>query len=704
MRTTCKELRRGPLAWARRLACAFLTLACAAPSDAYVRFGEFGQYDSPGNFNLNNFDIYTPNSGIAVGAPTIIDIHGGGYTSGDKAVDWQFCGALADRGYNVVSMNYTLAVPNVSSSFPQTFRDVRAMIRWVRTEGVQHGLSPTIVIVGHSAGATIGLAAAYAPEIPEFLPPGDPPPGGYRVDAAVGFFGRYDLVWDAQTYGTSLNVYNYLRIAFNQPGGPERFAAAAARTYVGGCSPPTKLVVGDADAVVPMGNSIRLAGALTNAGVFNLLNVVAGAGHGTGVLGSPIYLADAVATDLPRLLAASNPMCGLVAPSNDQCVDARVIAPASEIDATTIGATSDGASPCGAGDTRDVWFRFTPPELAWYTFTTAGTTGLARTSITVFDGCQSNAAKLGCAHAPDAHQNQLRLLLAAGAPVVIRVAGDGGSSGVLRFGVDGGEPYYPPPINDTCAGATEAGLGFTLGTTLGSAISGSGPCGFNDVADAWFRFVAPEQGRYRFDTLGSIGLPDTTIAVYSACGGAPLTCNDNTGADVTTSRTDLLMQPGAAALVRIAGNNFTAGSFVVGISRLIPATGACCEGGVCTTSDADLCVNGVFTAGQTCAAVPCNPIGQAPGACCTGAACTITDAGACAGSFQGTGATCGTAGNPIACCPANFNRVGGVGVQDVFDFLAAYFQGLPAADINRDGVVGVQDIFDFVSAYFTPCT
>lgn len=704
MQRITRGLRPGLLTRGRGLVFASVVLACAASAKGYVRYGDFSQYDSPGNFNQNTFDIYTPNGGVLVGAPTVIDIHGGGYTSGDKAVDWQFCGALADRGYNVVSMNYTLAVANVSSSFPQTFRDVRAMIRWIRTEGVQIGLSPTIVIVGHSAGGTIGLAAAYAPESPEFLPPGDAPPGGYRVDATVGFFGRYDLVWDAQTYGTSLNVYNYLRVGFNHPGGPERYAAAAARTYVGGCSPPTKLVVGDADAVVPMGNTIRLAGALTNAGVFNILQVEPGAGHGTGVLGNPVYLANAVSQDLPRLLAASNPTCGLVAPSNDQCIDARVIAPGNEIDATTIGATSDGASSCGFGDTRDVWFRFTSPDLRWYTFSTAGTTGLARTSMTVLNGCEGGAQVLACAHGPNPELTQARLLLGTGQTALIRIAGDGGSSGVFRLGVDEGEAYYPPPINDACADATEAGLGFTLGTTLGAAISGGGACGENDVADAWFRFAAPEYGRYRFDTLGSHGLPDTTISLYGECGGAPVTCNDNTAVDVTTSRTDLLMQSGSQVLVRVAGNNFSAGSFVVGISQLIPATGACCEGGICTTSDADLCVNGVFTAGAACATVPCSPIGQPPGACCAGSACTITDPGGCSGQFTGSNTVCGTAGNPVTCCPANFNRVGGVSVQDVFDFLAAYFQSQAAADFNGDGGVSVQDIFDYVSAYFVPCT
>jgi hypothetical protein len=54
-------------------------------------------------------------------------------------------------------------------------------------------------------------------------------------------------------------------------------------------------------------------------------------------------------------------------------------------------------------------------------------------------------------------------------------------------------------------------------------------------------------------------------------------------------------------------------------------------------------------------------------------------------------------------CPADFNMAGGVTVQDIFDFLAAYFGSDPRADFNGAGGITVQDIFDFLAAYFTGC-
>jgi hypothetical protein len=59
--------------------------------------------------------------------------------------------------------------------------------------------------------------------------------------------------------------------------------------------------------------------------------------------------------------------------------------------------------------------------------------------------------------------------------------------------------------------------------------------------------------------------------------------------------------------------------------------------------------------------------------------------------------------NPCATCIADFNHVGGVTVQDIFDFLAAYFTQNPSADVNHVGGITVQDIFDFLAAYFAGC-
>ena len=69
-------------------------------------------------------------------------------------------------------------------------------------------------------------------------------------------------------------------------------------------------------------------------------------------------------------------------------------------------------------------------------------------------------------------------------------------------------------------------------------------------------------------------------------------------------------------------------------------------------------------------------------------------------------AACGSlASNPatLLICPADFNCSGSVTVQDIFDFLSAWFAARPSADFNGSGSVTVQDIFDYLSAWFAGC-
>jgi hypothetical protein len=133
---------------------------------------------------------------------------------------------------------------------------------------------------------------------------------------------------------------------------------------------------------------------------------------------------------------------------------------------------------------------------------------------------------------------------------------------------------------------------------------------------------------------------------------------------------------------------------------------ACCTPiGACFLLNPSACtapeVGGIAgAAGSICSPNPCLSTG---GACCGGTVCTISTAGSCIGAFRGLGTTCDFVGNPVTCCRANFNQIGGITVQDIFDFLTAYFGNHPTADINGVGGVTVQDIFDYLALYFAGC-
>lgn len=118
---------------------------------------------------------------------------------------------------------------------------------------------------------------------------------------------------------------------------------------------------------------------------------------------------------------------------------------------------------------------------------------------------------------------------------------------------------------------------------------------------------------------------------------------------------------------------------------------------------------------NACDASPCAAltveVRAAVGACCEGVGlaktCRIAPASECAGpttaqrAYRGDCTTC----EPTSCCGADFNNVGGVSIQDIFDYLTEFFGTPPgpAADFNNSGNVSVQDLFDLLTAYFAGC-
>lgn len=61
--------------------------------------------------------------------PVIIFIHGGGWRSGDKSMDWPMAAELARKGYAAVCIEYRLSM---EALYPAGIIDVKTAIRWLR--------------------------------------------------------------------------------------------------------------------------------------------------------------------------------------------------------------------------------------------------------------------------------------------------------------------------------------------------------------------------------------------------------------------------------------------------------------------------------------------------------------------------------------------------------------------------------------------
>ena len=164
------------------IAAAVLGLAGSAMAETYT-------YVSPGGGDTT-LDLHLPDT-LAPGTPTLLFIHGGGWRSGDKEDMLPLLGPMVDAGYPSVTCNYTLSTAT-TPSYPQAIHDVKAVVRWIRTVGAKHGLSPTIAVCGPSAGGHLTELLGTTAGV-EIFEPLSMPDGGYRIQAGISFFGLCDF-------------------------------------------------------------------------------------------------------------------------------------------------------------------------------------------------------------------------------------------------------------------------------------------------------------------------------------------------------------------------------------------------------------------------------------------------------------------------------------------------------------------------------
>ncbi len=212
-------------------------------------------------------DIYYSSSNNGDWAVTMY-VHGGGWSSGDKA---QGAGmveipALQSAGFLVVSVNYRLAPEYV---FPAMIEDVKCAVRYLRAHANEYNLdSNRIGVWGGSAGghlvAMLGTTDAGAGfDVGEYLDQSS------RVQAVVDMFGPTDLTVQFEGgYENASRVFDGFDAALASP-----------VTYVSADDPPFFILHGEADKLVPIEQSQILLATLQSAGVPVELVTVANAGH-----------------------------------------------------------------------------------------------------------------------------------------------------------------------------------------------------------------------------------------------------------------------------------------------------------------------------------------------------------------------------------------------------------------------------------------
>lgn len=125
------------------------------------------------------------------------------------------------------------------------------------------------------------------------------------------------------------------------------------------------------------------------------------------------------------------------------------------------------------------------------------------------------------------------------------------------------------PLNANCATPQTIGTGETVGSNT-HVSAGSSPAtacgGGNDTNALWYSYTAAGNNNVDARTCGS--LIDTTIAVYDACSGTEIACNDN-GCG-SASQVSWAATQNTTYLIRVAGKNNAVGAFTLTVTDPAP--------------------------------------------------------------------------------------------------------------------------------------
>src|SRR5581483_9476860 len=202
--------------------------------------------------------------------PGVLLVHGGGWASGDR-MELHGYGILLGRiGYVCVATEYRLSG---ESKWPAQIHDVKACLRWMRANATTLGIDPEkIAVSGNSAGGHLSLLLAGTPGVAEFEGDGGNPGVPTHVAACIAYYAP------AQLYRRGEALEPFMETLFGR-GADVAVARRASPIEYAAQMPPTLLITGNKDELVPVESSFRMYEALGGSGVPAELHVYADAPH-----------------------------------------------------------------------------------------------------------------------------------------------------------------------------------------------------------------------------------------------------------------------------------------------------------------------------------------------------------------------------------------------------------------------------------------
>jgi acetyl esterase len=214
--------------------------------------------------------VYKPRTATTrQAAPILLYIHGGGFSMGDRFEGGTNLRWFVDRGWLALSIDYTL------SSFDRhlwdtTTSQVACAMGWTAANAARLGGDPArISLLGSSAGGNLAINAAYLANAGRL----ESSCGGTvpRVSAVSALYPPVDLAaaWVSQVPAISdmARQFNTYYVGGSPQLFPDRYKFVASATHINAAAPPTLIIFGDNDHLVPPDATDRFVQQARNAGI-----------------------------------------------------------------------------------------------------------------------------------------------------------------------------------------------------------------------------------------------------------------------------------------------------------------------------------------------------------------------------------------------------------------------------------------------------
>jgi acetyl esterase/lipase len=203
-------------------------------------------------------DIYKAKN-LTKPAPLLVFIHGGGWKSGQREDYKSYLNSFAMKGYITATVSYRLLPDSV---YPACVEDIADAVQWLFTHGENYGYDPDrIALIGGSAGAHLALLTAYGWNKTGLK--ANFPDNKHKIKAVVDIYGPTDLTTEyARTQSV---VTNFLGHTYSE--NPKVFKEASPIFYLDKNDPPTLILQGTSDQIVPYSQSDLLKTKLDSLGI-----------------------------------------------------------------------------------------------------------------------------------------------------------------------------------------------------------------------------------------------------------------------------------------------------------------------------------------------------------------------------------------------------------------------------------------------------